>query len=595
MLDERQPVDLARALETVPGVSVGYGGGFSNSGRVRVRGFSNISNFKDGFRISTTGSEIDLANISSIEVLKGPASALYGRFEPGGIVNFVTKNPLARPFMETAVTGGSFGFARTTLDAGGTISENGAVTSRLNAAFERSDGFRDFTDYSKYFIAPALGIELSDSTTLTLKGEFLKYEGAFDRGLPNNPVSLTVPISRNFSEPWMRSDKDQWLGSAELVHNINSDWKVRLAAQSARTGITEAYNNYGFPPVLGSNITRNFFKGTEQFTDQTTQAELYGRIATGPVLHKLMFGTEYNNDQWSFNLRRGPGAPISINNPVYGQMPADNLFVPGNVGSYKFNAVGFYAQDEMAIGPVRFLAGGRADRMRGEIVDYVFGPNPPQSTDLWTFAPRLGLTYVLSPELSVYGSWAQSTRLELDAGFLADRTIPKPTDGEQFEVGIKGNFANGFFQPTVSLFDISKRNAVVQDLNNPDYVTQTGKLKVRGVEVEMASQFTPEWKAVASYTYQDAYIAEDTDTSLIGKQFQGVPQHQASLWTSYTFLNSLPGLTIGGGAFFASNRPTTNANTLYVPSYTRIDLFASYRIDKATEIQLNVNNVTNER
>lgn len=595
MLDERRPADLARALETVPGVSVGYGGGFSNSGRVRIRGFSNVSNFKDGFRISTTGSEIDLANISSIEVLKGPASALYGRFEPGGIVNFVTKNPLATPYLETSVTGGSFGFARTTLDAGGGVTENGAVTSRINAAFERSDGFRDFTDYSKYFIAPALGIALSDTTTLTLKGEFLRYEGAFDRGLPNNPVSLTVPPSRNFSEPWMRSDKDQWLGSAELVHQLNDDWKVRLAAQSARTNIGESYNNYGFPPVIGGNITRTFIKGTERFIDQTNQAEIYGRVVTGPVQHKLMFGTEYNNEEWTFNLRRTAGTPISISNPVYGPQPADSLFVPGNIGTYKTNTVGFYAQDEMAIGPIRFLAGGRADRTRGEVADYVWGPNPPETASLWTFTPRLGLTYILTPELSVYGSWAKSTRLELDAGFLADRTLPKPTQGQQFEAGIKGNFAGGWFQPTLSLFDISKKNAIVQDLVNPDYVTQTGELKVRGVEVEVASQFTPAWKAVASYTYQNAYISEDTDVTLIGNQFQGVPKHQASLWTSYTFIESVPGLTVGGGVFFASERPTSIANTLYIPSFTRVDLFASYKIDKATELQLNVNNVTNER
>lgn len=595
LIDERQPLDLARALETVPGVSVGYGGGFSNSGRARIRGFSNISNFKDGFRIGAVASEIDLANIASIEVLKGPASALYGRFEPGGIINFVTKGPVASPSFETTLSGGSHGFARATLDAGGSLDAAQTVTSRFNAAFERADGFRDFTDYNKYFLAPALGIRLSDSTKLTLKGELLKYDGPFDRGLPNDPVSFGVPISRNFGEPWMRSDKDQWLGSAELVHDFNVDWKTRIAAQAARTDVTEAYHNYGFPPVLGDTITRTFIKGTERAVDRTVQAELYGRLTTGFVAHRLLFGAEYNADTWSLNLRRGPRSPISVTNPVASPMPPESSFLVGNEGHYKLDAFGLYAQDEMAIGPLRLLAGGRADRVRGEVGDVVTGPMPPQVAHLWTFAPRVGLTYLLTPEWSVYGNWAHSTRLELDQGFLTSGELPKPTEGEQFEVGLKGDFLGGRFSPSVSVFDIAKKNAVVPDPLNPNFATQIGEIKVRGVELELAARPVPAWRMLASFTYQDAYIGKDTDPTLVGNQIQGVPQFQASLWTSYNFGTETEGLTVGGGVFFASDRPTTNANSLFVPSFARLDLFAAYKFNSATELQLNLNNVTDER
>lgn len=595
LIQERLPVDLARALETVPGVSIGYGGGFTASGRARVRGFSNISNFKDGFRIGTVTGELDVANISAIEVLKGPASALYGRFEPGGIINFVTKNPVAAPLFETLATGGSQGFARTTLDTGGALNAEQTVTSRFNAAFERSDGFRDFTGYDKYFLAPTIGIQLSESTKLTLKGEFLHYDGAFDRGLPNHPISFSVPISRNFGEPWMRSEKDQWLGSAELVHNINEDWKLRVGAQAAKTHANISYHNYGFPPVLGNTIERTFIKGTDTINDRTVQTELYGHLTAGPLQHKLLFGTEYNYDEWAYALRRGPSTPISITSPVYSPMPPDGAFLPSNIGSYKYNAVGFYAQDEMAWGPFRLLGGGRFDRVRGQLTDIVTGPTPPETTDLWTFAPRLGLTYLITPELSVYGSWARSTRLELDQGLLESRELPKPTRGEQYEAGIKGNFLGGRLQPTVSVFDISKKNAIVPDPINFNFVTQTGELKVRGVEVEVATQPTLAWKILASFTYQDAYISEDTNPALVGNQFQGVPKYQASLWTSYNFGTETQGLTVGGGLFYASNRPTTNANTLFVPSFTRLDLFAAYKFNKATQLQVNLNNVTDEQ
>jgi len=595
LLQERQPVDLARALETIPGVSVGYGGGFTSGGRARVRGFSNISNFKDGFRLGASTGEVDLANISSIEVLKGPASALYGRFEPGGIINFVTKNPVAAPLVDTSITGGSHGFARTTIDAGGALTADQSITSRFNAAFERSDGFRDFTGYDKYFIAPAIGVRLSDSTKLTFKGEFLRYDGPFDRGLPNHPVSFSVPMSRNYGEPWMRSEKDQWLGSVELEHDLSEDWKLRIGAQAARAHANISYQNYGFPPVLGNVVTRNFIKGTDTTVDRTIQGEIYGKLTTGPIQHKLLFGTEYNYDEWSYDLRLTPGTPISIANPVYSPMPPNAAFLPSNVGSYKYKALGFYAQDEMACGPVRFLAGGRFDRVRGELTDIITGPVPPQTTELWTFAPRLGLTYLITPELSIYGSWARSTRLELDQGFLENGNLPKPTDGEQYEVGLKGNFLDGRLQPTVSAFDIVKKNAIVPDPVTFNFVTQTGKLKVRGVEIELAAQPTPAWKVLASFTYQDAYIAEDADSAIVGNQFQGVPKYLASLWTSYNFGSATQGLTVGAGLFYASNRPTTTSNTLFVPSFTRLDLFAAYKFNEATELQVNLNNITNKK
>lgn len=596
LLDERKPWDFARALETVPGVSVGYGGGFTASGRARIRGFANISNFKDGYRVNAQASEIDLANVASIDVLKGPASALYGRFEPGGLINIVTKSPTPRRLLDAEVTGGSFGFVRGTLDAGGAIDDKSVLTTRFNAAIETSNGFRDFTDYDKFLLAPAVDINLSETTRITAKAEFLKFDGPFDRGLPNHPVSLLVPETRNYGAPWMRLNKSQWLAMLEVSHRFSSQWRMKLGGQMAQTDVTESYFNYGFfAPVVGNTLTRTFVSGTEQTIDRTAQLELYGDVATGAVKHKLLFGVEYNNDVWSFGLGSTPGPPVSIWAPEIAIQPPQSAYQPSNLGTYKYESVGFYAQDELAFGNFRLLVGGRFDRVRGEIADLVTGPNPAKSESFWTFAPRVGLTYMVTPEFAVYGSWAESTRLELDQGFLEGGQMPLPTKGQQVEVGLKGNFWNGRLQPTLALFDISKKNAIVPSLTNPLFVTQVGELKVQGIEAQIAARPVAPWRLIASFTYLNAHISQDTNPLLVGNRLQGVPAYEASLWTSYDFGSEERGLTLGGGVFYSSDRPTSNANTLYIPAYTRLDLFASYRFDSRTELQVNVDNVTDQR
>lgn len=603
LIEERRPLDLGRTLETVPGVSIGYGGGFQRSGRARIRGFSNISNFKDGFRLNAASSETDLANIEAVEILKGPASALYGRFEPGGIINFVTKSPVAERFVETTNTLGSNGFFRSAIDMGGALNDTGTVLGRLNASFEQGDGYRDFGEYDRFFIAPALAFRPSSDTTITLKGEYLKLDAPFDRGLPGIPLSFDVPISRNYAEPWMRLDKDQWFGSIEILHRVNPDWQLRFAAHAAETDAPMSYINYGagWPPAIltpDGNINRRFIKGEDGVEDRSLQAEALGLFDTGLVHHKFLIGADYGFDTWRYGLRITGNQPINALNPVYGTKPPDTAYASFSNGYFTYRSASIYAQDEIAYGPWRALLGGRFERTEGTVEDIDFGPYPAMTDEITTFSPRTGLTYLFSNGLSVYASWARSTRFEVDSGPLATGTLPDPTTGEQFEVGLKGDFYRGLLQPTVSLFDLTKSNAIVFDANAMGGFggnVQVGELKVRGIEVEVAAQITDAWRLIAGYTYQDAHISEDTDTTLIGNQIQGTPQNLFSLWTSYNFGTITHGLTVGGGAFYASESPTLNANTLFVPDYWRFDAFAAYRFDEKTELSLNVNNVTDTK
>ena len=394
----------------------------------------------------------------------------------------------------------------------------------------------------------------------------------------------------------MRLEKSQWLTMAELNHTFNDQWRLKVGGQMGQTDATESYLNYGFlnGGVVGNNLARTFVNGTEQALDRTAQVELYGNVATGPVRHKLLFGAEYNNDTWSFSLLSTAAPPVNIWDPQIAVQPPAGAYAASSIGTYRYESFGFYAQDELAWGPLRLLVGARVDNVRGQVSDLVVGPNPPQSDSLWTFAPRIGLTYMVTPQFAVYGSWAQSTRLELDQGFLATGGLPQPTKGQQFEVGLKGDFWNGRLQPTLALFDISKDNAIVPSLVNPLFVTQVGQIRVQGVEAQIAGRPLDPWRIIANLTYLNAHISQDTNLLLLGNQLQGVPAWEASLWTSWNFGTEERGLTVGGGVFYSSDRPTSNANTLYIPSYTRLDLYASYAFNERTALQLNINNLTNQ-
>ena len=210
------------------------------------------------------------------------------------------------------------------------------------------------------------------------------------------------------------------------------------------------------------------------------------------------------------------------------------------------------------------------------------------------FSPRAGLTYLVTPDWSIYGSWARSSRNEGDAGLLDSGLTPKPTRGEQFEIGTKALAFDGRAELTLSAFEITKTDAVVADPIDFNLVIQAGEIRVRGVEAEVSARPLDPWTIVASYAYSDSQIVEDTDSFIVGNRLAGVPDHQAALWTSWAFEGALEGLTLGGGVFHASSQAATTSNTLDLPAYTRLHLNAAYGFGEGYEVRLNLDNVTDE-
>lgn len=591
LLDLRNVSNIGEAAETVSGVQRTIG--FSGNQRFRIRGFQNISTLRDGFRQSVSQPEIDLQGVESIEVLKGPASALYGRFEPGGVVNFVSKRPFGWSGGEAFVVGGSNNYWRGGLDVNAPITADGTVLARLNIGYENAGSYRDLVDNEQLYISPVVEWRPDADTSLLARLEYLQRDAAFDRGFGNNAAFLDQPVSRNYGEDFMRIEKEQWVAGLEFNRRLNADWRLRLGGFVSAVDVPEEqFFNYGFPPLSGTTVNRSFVSYDETQDDLTLQAELYGRVVTGPLTHRLLIGLDHSRDELSYlDGQIAYGQPIDLLNPVRTGRPTG--YLPVGDSHYDYTSTGLYVQDEIAWNNWRLLLGGRLE----EVETYAFTADfvdPGVSRTDRPFSPRAGLTYLLTPDWSIYGSWARSSRNEGDAGLLESGLTPKPTRGEQFEIGTKALAFDGRAELTLSAFEITKTDAVVSDPVDFNLVIQAGEIRVRGIEAEVSARPLDPWTVVASYAWSDSEIAEDTNTFIVGNRLAGVPEHQAALWTSWAFDGSLTGLTVGGGVFHASSQAATTSNNLDLPGYTRVDLNAAYVFADGYEVRLNVDNVTDE-
>lgn len=591
LLDLRNVSNIGEAAETVSGVQRTIG--FSGNQRFRIRGFQNISTLRDGFRQSVSQPEIDLQGVESIEVLKGPASALYGRFEPGGVVNFVSKRPYDWSGGEAFIVGGSNDYWRGGLDVNAPLTADGTVLARLNVGYENAGSYRDLVDNEQLFISPVVEWRPDADTSVLARLEYLQRGAAFDRGFGNNAAFLQQPVSRNYGEDFMRIEKEQWVAGLEFNRRLNSEWRLRLGGFVSAVDVPEEqFFNYGFPPLSGTTVNRSFVNYNETQDDLTLQVELYGRIVTGPLTHRLLIGLDHSRDELSYlDGQIAYGQLIDLLNPVRAGRPTG--YLPVGDSHYDYASTGLYVQDEIAWNNWRLLLGGRLE----EVETYAFTADfvdPGVSRTDRPFSPRAGLTYLVTPDWSIYGSWARSSRNEGDAGLLESGLTPKPTRGEQFEIGTKALAFDGRAELTLSAFEISKTDAVVSDPIDFNLVIQAGEIRVRGVEAEVSARPLDPWTIVASYAYSDSEIAKDTNSFIVGNRLAGVPDHQAALWTSWAFDGALDGLTLGGGVFHAASQAATTSNTLDLPGYTRVDLNAAYEFTDGYEVRLNLDNVTDE-
>ncbi len=412
VLQDQQVTRVQEALSNVSGVynsSIFQG---LSSDTFIIRGFRNAEAvYLDGFRYNTgIFGQRDLANIEQIEVLKGPASILYGRIEPGGLVNLTSKPTLKTFMVEAEQQVGSFDFCRTTLDAGGPLTRDGSVSFRLNAAYENAGSFREFVHGERWFVAPKVQWDICESTRLTLEFSYLNIQTTPDNigivAIGNRPAP--IPLDRNLGEPTWYQNSATILAGCTLDHKFNESWKVR--ARMLYTHSTEQDNGiFGDNglDVDGRTLLRDQ-GGAETVAEDTLSAavDLVGNFHTGPVEHTLLIGGDYyylNSD--SFVSTFTGSEAIDIFNPqhTHSVFPFD----PATTDQYhtKTDWFGFYLQEQMTLPyGVHLLAGFRYDHVSDESQSPYGGGNGVDEA----VTPRFGLLWRPAKWISLYGSYVEN-------------------------------------------------------------------------------------------------------------------------------------------------------------------------------------------
>ena len=612
VLRDQQATRLETALKNVSGVSI-FPSSIEGTDSYMIRGFDTLAYYRNGV-LRPTNSTIETANIEQVEVLKGPASILYGRADPGGIVNVVTKQPLATPYYSFQQQIGSYNFFRTTGDATGPLNQSGSLLYRFNFAYENSESFRDFVDRKAMFFAPVVQWKVSPRTQITAEMEYHNINTKSDGMLPalgNRPAP--VPISRYLDEPsFSKSANERFFTGINWSHELNSDWKIthRLSGEFIHgLGHREIVP---FSGVQADGTVQRFLaavpRGSQENRYQST-LNLTGHVDTGALKHTLLFGYDYLYQTDKFvvakccDLDPATNFPINVFNPVYGVgIPSlDQIPDNGPFGSSR-SWHGLYMQDQVKLPlNLHLLAGLRYDDAVSN--DTVLNQRTGKDHRL---SPRVGLVWQPMPWLSLYGSYTENFGLQ--NAFDESRQPLPPQTAQQFEAGVKTEFFDGRLRTTVAYFDLTKQNMAIP-VPGTLFSRAIGEAQTRGIELDVSGEISPGWSVIASYTYMPfAKITNDVGDDGGGNPTPGntgnrlfnAAKDMGSLWSTYAFQDEelhgvkLEGLKIGAGLSAAGERQGDAANTFQLPGYVIANAMASYEwrmgMTKMTA-QLNVSNL----
>ncbi|MEO0739275.1 MAG: TonB-dependent siderophore receptor [Cyanobacteria bacterium J06649_12] len=608
VLEDQQVIRLNDALRNVPGVV--QSNTFGNSGdNFSIRGFEQATILRNGLRTTAgnlNGGFRETANLEQVEVLRGPASILYGNVEPGCLVNVTTKQPLDTQFGEFTAQVGSYGFLRPTVDVTGPVNESGTVRYRLNAAFERSDGFRDFeTDVERTFVAPVIAFDIGDRTDLTLELEYLDDERPFDRGIPALGDEVAdVDRDTIIGEPTDFARTENTSLGYSLEHRFSDNWTLRnnfryqnINLNTRRTELSQALG--GLDPTTG-NIARAFIANDNNLEIYEAQTDIQGKFSTGSINHTVLAGVDLFFAESDINTTTQFATPVNVFDPQIGLIPEPELplALTINDSTSDLNRVGLLLQDQIELSPqLNLLVGGRVDFFeQNNSSEAIFIPRllniPAQDGDQseTAFTPRVGIVYQPIEELAFYSSYSRSFQPNALTATTIDGDFLDPEEGEQFEVGVKTSLFDGRLAATLSLFDITQTNVAATDPNNGNFVVPIGEQSSRGIELDVTGEILPGWNILGGISLLDAEI-EESASFPDGATPRNVPDTSASLWSTYEIQSGdLAGLGFGMGLYYVDERPGDDANTFTLDDYLRTDAAVYYRQDNF-RVGLNVRNL----
>lgn len=626
LIEDRKAETLSEALDTVSGVFATPSGGVFN--QFIIRGFEDSVVYRNGLRPGPSGiafgTDFDMANIQSIEVLKGPASVLYGRGEPGGVINITTKKPWAVPYHSLEQDFGSYNFYRTVFDTTGPVSADGKVLYRFAGAYQDNDSFRDFHTNEQYDLAPSITLRPNSGTDLTFDFEVFNRDFQFDYGIPLPPGARQpdgrIPISRSFQNPNDPIDNlFNFYAGTYLTQRVTDQIKLHanfLYRRNDQGNIDLYPGGFGYCGGSDSTLCRGLVDQAYGENSFAASSYLVGKYKLASwAEHEPLLGVDYSNVRGRYRVAQydtSEDLSIDIFDPVY-NLPRSVYSDHTNVVFSQFSLLeqqdtGVYAQDQITlwkklhiVGNARFdwaTAGYLNSDADGNLAQsYAAAVAPPPGTDEEP-SYRAAVLYTINPRLAVYGSWSDSFGHSNNGNpHLTPGELP-PETATQYEGGLKAELFNGKVTTTAAVYDLTKYNILTSDpvtltpgYAGPFYVVPVGAVRARGFEFDMAGQITDKIGVTSSYAYTDSEVIEGTPGDnyppVVGTAWPNVPLHQVALWLKYDArgYKAQRGWGFGFGMRYIGERQGSQFQdavdfpgaAFVLPGYTVFDASASYK------------------
>jgi catecholate siderophore receptor len=588
-LRERAASSSKDALEYSAGVIAGQGEGRRDE--FYIRGFySPRELLLDGMRDDNLYYR-DLATTEKLEVIRGATAALYGRGSAGGLINRITKKPVAKQDAELSLSVGSAQQRRLSLDTGGAITEQ--LNARLIAAYDEGNSYREVVSHKRYLFAPSVSWSISPATNLLAQVEIQREDHTPDRGIPSiNGRAVEVETGTFYGEKFDYTKTDSDMFKARLQHKFNDQLSLSNSLQYSQTDL-DGVNTRNRRVNANQTVSRQITYFPIQQNNLLNQTELSYALPNQLIL----MGVELSRQQRDSLVKQtGTAFPVDLYRPQQLLSAPDFKNLPKAIdSSFRADTAALYVQDQINLSPNwDVLLGARFDHFKQEQTNHLKSNTLSERNDS-LLSPRLGITYKTSPQQSFYINLSRSHQ-PAGGDLLYTGSIPmsqiKPLQTDLKEIGYKQDSLNHRLYTSIALFSVEQSNQLTADPSDLSGLRQLqiGRQRNQGVEVELQAQLTSGTRLSTSYTYNDAKILASNDIR-VGNRAEMTPTHNASVWLKQAMTKTL---SAGIGVLAHSEQYALTDNTVRLPGYARLDLALTY-MQKQFDITLKLNNVGNTR
>lgn len=615
-MDDRNVHTLDDAVRYLPGITASSFGSDTRSDWLRVRGFE-PTQFLDGLPLPKgvyANPKQETWNLDRLALLRGPASSVYGQTPPGGLLDMVSRRPSAEASSEVQLQYGSDNHRQINFASTGKIDDEGQFLYSLSGVLRDGGTPIDHIDDKRYNIAPSLTWNIDEDTRFTLLTQFTRDDtGITSQFYPIQGTKIDMPFGeishhKNLGDPnYDFYDRTYYALGYAFEHRLNDVWQFRQNLRYTRSELSfqavtvNSYNpdfaNLGFVVDDQGNTGRGTTNVDEDITQFAVDNNFQGDFVTGDVSHTLLIGLDHQRNTTNYLSIFGTAPGINVNDPIYG-LPITRPARSTAFYDYeqKTQQTGLYLQDQMAIDQWRLTLGGREDWVHTGTTFFNKGDATNTERDK-NFSGNAAISYVFDSGFVPYLSYAESFQPTSNAVASPTESF-KPTEGKQWELGIKYQPPGSNTLLTAAVYDLTQKNvSVTHNVGNVTVTSQTGEVKVKGLELEAVSDVTENLKITAAYTLAKSEVQEGIYK---GNRLQLMPNQQASVWGDYTWHNGvLDGFGIGAGARYTGNTYGDQANTWLgkAGAYTVFDAVVHYdlgRLDnslKGASLAVNATNL----